>query len=95
MNNNKVVIFYSDNCAPCLQLKPLYTKILKEMGIQCDLVPVHEESGQRHAHKIGITAVPTVLYIKNGKVVHLTQGFDGSDEEKTRKNLQETLEQVF
>jgi thioredoxin len=63
-----IIDFYADWCAPCRQLSPEVEKLAKDYSGKIVVYKVDTDKEQKLAQKIGITALPTLLFIPvNGK----------------------------
>lgn len=62
-NKPAIIDFYADWCAPCRQLSPLVEEIAKEYSGKIDVFKVDTEKERILAQKLGITGLPTLLFI--------------------------------
>jgi thioredoxin 1 len=63
-----IIDFYADWCAPCRQLSPLVDEIAKEYEGKIVVYKVDTEKERMLAQSLGITGLPTLLFIPaNGK----------------------------
>lgn len=58
-----IIDFYADWCAPCRQLSPLVEEIAKEYSGKIVVYKVDTEKEKILAQSMGITGLPTVLFI--------------------------------
>jgi thioredoxin len=58
-----IIDFYADWCAPCRQLSPLIDEIAKEYDGKLVVYKVDTEKEKVLANKLGITGLPTLLFI--------------------------------
>ncbi len=58
-----IIDFYADWCAPCRQLSPLIEEIAKEYSDKIDVYKVDTEKEKTLARNLGITGLPTILFI--------------------------------
>jgi len=58
-----IIDFYADWCAPCRQLSPLIEEIAKEYSGKINVYKVDTEKEKMLAQKLGITALPTLLFV--------------------------------
>jgi thioredoxin 1 len=63
-----VVDFYADWCGPCKILSPILEDLVPD-NENVRFVKVNIENSPDLANKFGIRSVPTLLFIKDGKVV--------------------------
>jgi len=64
-----LVDFYADWCMPCLILKPVLEKIVKEYQNKVMLAKVNVDKCPNLSRKYSIMSIPNVKLFKNGKVV--------------------------
>lgn len=69
-----VVDFFGEYCGPCRQLKPVLALLAEELGATAKIVTVDVAANSKLVNDYGISAVPTVLVIRNGKEVHRMLG---------------------
>ena len=63
----KVIKFYSDNCAPCKAMSPIFDEIVKELGVEAESLNIGEADNRQKALELGVRAVPTfVVYNEQG-----------------------------
>lgn len=58
-----IIDFYADWCAPCRQLSPLVEEIAREYNGKIVVYKVDTEKEKSLAGKMGITALPSLLFI--------------------------------
>lgn len=82
-NKDRLVLFYSNHCAPCQKLKPILENVVQELNVELELILVDEPENEKHAKKYEVTGWPTVLFIKENKIQNYLIGADlsRSDEE--------------
>ena len=76
---------YLDGCPPCKQAALVYPDIARQFP-QIDFYDLNVANGlimealiEKNVIEHPITAAPTFLFIKNGKVVEMIQGFNSKD----------------
>jgi len=62
-NKPAIIDFYADWCAPCRQLSPLVEEIAKEYAGKIVVYKVDTEKEKALSQSIGITGLPTLLFI--------------------------------
>ena len=74
-NSEKTVLldFYADWCGPCRMVSPIVEEIAEERtDIIVGKINVDEESAL--ANEFGVFSIPTLVVLKNGKVVNQSAG---------------------
>lgn len=71
LESNKPVIvdFYSDDCAPCDVLAPIYENMEQKYGEHIEFFKIHRQNNREFAKSFNVTGSPTVLFFKDGKEV--------------------------
>lgn len=58
-----IIDFYANWCAPCRQLSPIIDEIAREYSGKINVYKVDTDKEQLLARKLGITGLPTLLFI--------------------------------
>lgn len=58
-----IIDFYADWCAPCRELSPLLEEVVSEYGDKVVLYKIDTVKETELAEKLGVQALPTLLYI--------------------------------
>jgi thioredoxin 1 len=74
-----VVDFGADWCGPCKQLKPIIKELAAEYAGRVKIADVNVDTARASAMKYGVMSVPTVLYMKGGKVMDSQIGMTNKD----------------
>ena len=64
-----MVDFWAEWCAPCKMLAPVLDEFVRESGGKLTLAKVNVDESPGLAARYGIRSIPTVLFIKGGKVL--------------------------
>ena len=64
-----IVDFYSEDCAPCEVLAPIYEKMADKYGQYIKFVKMLRQSNRDFAKSINVSSSPTILFFKDGKEV--------------------------
>ena len=75
MNSEKPVLldFWAPWCAPCRMLAPVVEEIASERAdIKVGKINIDEQS--ELANKFGIMSIPTLVVMKNGKIIQQVSG---------------------
>jgi len=73
-NKPAIIDFYADWCAPCRQLSPIVEEISREYAGKIDVFKVDTEKEKILAQKLGITGLPTLLFIPAKGKPQVTMG---------------------
>ncbi len=81
-----VIDFYADWCGPCKRLSPILDQIESEGHEDFSIfkVNVEDEEFQDFTSAFKISSIPTVLFFKEGKVVH---SFIGLQDKESIKEM--------
>ncbi len=81
-----LVDFYADWCGPCQRLKPILNNVAERLTGKVTVAKVNIDESMELAKKYNVRSVPTLLVIKDGKVVNRQTGM------KTERQLMEFVE---
>jgi thioredoxin 1 len=73
-NKPAIIDFYADWCPPCRQLSPLVEEIAKEYSGRIDVYKVDTDKETTLAQALGITNLPTLLFIPAKGKPQVTMG---------------------
>lgn len=78
-SDKKVLLdFWADWCAPCMMLSPIVDEVSNEISnIKFGKVNVDEQG--ELAQAFGISSIPTLMVIENGKIVNQYVGLVSKD----------------
>jgi thiol-disulfide isomerase/thioredoxin len=95
-SDNRIVMFYSKECQPCVYLKPILETFAVEQKLELELVSVNDEAGQNHAKEHGVQGWPTVFAVINNVIQHAMFGADPDEPiETTKEQLKKELLPFF
>jgi putative thioredoxin len=64
-----LVDFWASWCGPCMMLKPMLEKIVKDYGNKLVLATVNVSENENLAEKFEVMSIPSVKLFKNGEIV--------------------------
>ena len=87
---NVVVDFWAEWCMPCRMIAPIIEELSKEYSGKVVFAKLNTDENQSIAARYNISAIPTLIFFKNGKPVDILIGAFPKSEIKRwiEKNLQ-------
>lgn len=82
-----VLDFYSDTCMPCKMLSPVLEELGKSYRDKLKICKLNVNENAQLADEYGVMAVPTLMYVKNGREINRTIGFINKNEILEHLNL--------
>ena len=81
LNSEKLIVidFFAEWCGPCQMLTPIL-KELDEEYENVEFFKVNVDESQECAMRYGVTAMPTLIFFKNGEEVERQIGFLSKEE---------------
>jgi thioredoxin 1 len=81
-----VVDFFADWCSPCRFLGPIIEKLSEEYSSNpaVKFVKLDVDAARQTAMKLGIRAIPTVIYFKDGAEAHRALGVQPAGDIKAK-----------
>mgnify|MGYP000909772118 CR=1 FL=1 len=81
-----LVDFWAEWCGPCKMIAPVLDELATELDGQLKIAKVDVDSEATLASQYGITAIPTLLLFKGGKIVDQLRGA------KSKRAIRDTIE---
>ncbi|MFP3908481.1 MAG: thioredoxin [Archaeoglobaceae archaeon] len=66
-NENVVVDFWAEWCGPCKLVSPVLEELAKEYSDKVTFAELNTDENHELAAMYGISAIPTIIFFKNGK----------------------------
>lgn len=82
MNSDMPVLldFWATWCGPCRMISPIVKELAEEYSGKLKVGKVNVDEEAELASTFGITSIPTIVLIKNGKTVNSSIGFMTKDQ---------------
>lgn len=82
MNSDRPVLidFWAPWCGPCRMLSPTISEIAEEYGDKVKVCKVNVDEQGELASTFGVMSIPTLVVIKEGKVVNSVTGVRPKDQ---------------
>lgn len=64
-----LVDFYADWCGPCKAMQPVIQQVAEQVKGQARIIKVNIDQARSAASQYNVSAVPTFMLFKNGKVI--------------------------
>jgi len=64
-----VIDFWAEWCGPCRAIGPVIEELSKEYGEKVNIGKVNVDTNPQVSMNYGITSIPAILFVKDGKVV--------------------------
>jgi thioredoxin 1 len=65
-----IVDFWAPWCAPCKMVAPILEKLASEYAGELIIAKVNTDENPQWAHDLGVLGLPTMLFFKDGEIVH-------------------------
>lgn len=75
-----LIDFWATWCGPCMMLSPIVEEIANELEGKVKVCKVNIDEQEELAAQYGIMVIPTLLIIKDGKVIKKTTGYMSKEE---------------
>lgn len=91
LNNDKLVVidFFAEWCGPCQMLSPIIKELDTDFEGRVEFYKVNVDESQDVAILYGVTAMPTLVFFKNGEEVERKVGY--LEKEELKKIIEELV----
>jgi len=79
-----IIDVYATWCGPCQQMAPIFDELEKEMGDSYKFAKINVEEARELSIKMGVTKVPTFIFMKNNEVRGKEEGYISKDDLKAK-----------
>ncbi|EGR51266.1 uncharacterized protein TRIREDRAFT_75568 [Trichoderma reesei QM6a] len=98
LSSSRIVVadFYADWCGPCKQIAPLYASLAEQISRPglLTFVKIDSDKNQDLAKEYSVSALPTFLLFRNGKVIQKVQGANPTELKAVIEKLASELESL-
>lgn len=84
-----IIDVYATWCGPCQQMAPILDELEKEMGESYKFAKINVDESRELSINLGVTSVPTFIFMKNNEVKGKEVGYISKDDLKAK--IQELL----
>lgn len=77
-----LVDFWAPWCGPCRMMSPIVEELAKEYNGKAKICKMNTDENPQMAQEYSISAIPTLLFFKDGKVVKEIVGLQSKEELK-------------
>lgn len=81
-----LVDFYADWCGPCRTIAPVVEELSNEFSGVANVAKVDIENAQKVTASFGVTSIPTIIVLKDGREVGREVGVRSKDDLKAMVN---------
>ena len=74
-----LVDFYADWCGPCKAIAPIIEELAEEFEGKAKIIKVDIDAAQEVATTFGVTAIPTIILVKDGQEIKRFVGIKDKD----------------
>ncbi|MBD3231725.1 thioredoxin [Candidatus Dependentiae bacterium] len=91
LKSDKPVIIdvFATWCGPCQMMAPIFEEVSKEMADKYKFAKLNIDEERDLAIEYNVSSVPTIIFIKNGKIIGKETGYMDAD------TLKEKIKNIF
>jgi thioredoxin 1 len=75
-----IIDAYATWCGPCMYMKPIFQKIAQDQATTYEFAELNVDEARPIAIELGVSSVPTFIFMKDGKVISKVTGAMKEDE---------------
>ena len=79
-----IIDVYAAWCGPCQQMAPIFDELAKEMEDTHKFAKINVDEARELSIKMGVTKVPTFIFIKGNEIRGKIEGYTSKDDLKAK-----------
>lgn len=74
-----IIDMYADWCGPCKMMAPIFEEVAKNYEGKVKMGKINVDESPGIPGKFGVTGIPTIIFLKDGKEVDRLVGFQSKE----------------
>ena len=79
-----IIDVYAAWCGPCQQVAPIFDELAKELEETHKFAKINVDEARELSIKMGVTKVPTFIFMKDNKILGKMEGYTSKDDLKAK-----------